>query len=222
MKKELDPSWLELLNDDFDQEYFRELESFVDDARAHATVFPSEENVFHAFRLTGYEQTRVVILGQDPYHDDDQAHGLAFSVTEGIRHPPSLRNIFNELHADLGVAVSASGDLSPWARQGILLLNTVLTVEAHQPNSHRNQGWETFTDRVIAALGSRSQHTVFILWGKPAQTKAKWIDENRHTVLRAPHPSPLSAHRGFFGSRPFSKTNQALSRNGQAEIAWEL
>ena len=222
MKKELDSSWLTVLEDEFRQDYFMDLEKFVDESREATDVFPAEENVFRAFQLTGYEETRVVILGQDPYHDTGQAHGLAFSVQDETKLPPSLKNIFKELNSDLGVTSPTLGDLSSWARQGVLLLNTVLTVAAHQANSHQKRGWEKFTDRVIQCLGARSQHTVFVLWGKPAQSKQTLVDSAVHTVLTAPHPSPLSAHRGFFGSRPFSKTNEALVRNGQPEVQWEI
>lgn len=222
MKKEVDDSWRPMLEEEFQQPYFRELESFVDEARKQGPVFPAEAEVFQAFHLTPFENVKVVILGQDPYHGPGQAHGLSFSVREQVKIPPSLRNIFRELESDLQLKVPDGGDLTPWAKQGVLLLNTVLTVDAHQANSHQKKGWEKFTDRVIQKIGSRDQHTVFLLWGKPAQAKQSGIDPTNHTLLVSTHPSPLSAHRGFFGSRPFSKTNQALLRNGQTEIDWQL
>lgn len=193
---------------------------FVAEERRRHTVFPPEADVFRAFELTPFDRTRVVILGQDPYHDDGQAHGLCFSVRAGVKPPPSLRNLFKELASDLGTEPPSSGLLEGWAEQGVLLLNTVLTVRAHAANSHRNEGWEEFTDDVIRALSSHPSHIVFLLWGAPAQKKKALIDSTRHTLLQAPHPSPLSAHRGFFGSRPFSKTNDALERHGQPRIDW--
>lgn len=222
MNKEIPSCWKSLLESEFEKDYFRELESFVDRARATSTVFPADDQVFNAFRLTPFSQVKAVILGQDPYHDQGQAHGLSFSVQAGVKHPPSLKNIFKELQADLGVAIPDSGNLQPWGERGVLLLNTVLTVEAHQANSHQKRGWEEFTNRVICLLGSRTEHCVFVLWGKPAQSKAKLIDADRHTLIQSPHPSPLSAHRGFHGSRPFTKVNAALKDHGQPEIDWSL
>lgn len=222
MKKEIGGSWEPYLQHEFDQPYFQKLEQFVDHERQTKQVFPAEDNVFAAFRLTPFDMTKVVILGQDPYHDVGQAHGLSFSVLDGVKHPPSLRNIFKELAFDQGTPTPVSGNLSGWAEQGVLLLNTVLTVEAHQANSHQKKGWETFTDAVIRLLGSREQHTVFVLWGKPAEKKEILIDVEKHTVIKSPHPSPLSARRGFFESRPFSRTNQALIDRGQQPIDWSV
>lgn len=196
--------------------------AFVDSERSGHDVFPGEQDVFNALRLTPYPKVKAVILGQDPYHNHDQAHGLAFSVKDGIKHPPSLRNIFKELQSDLEIDTPVSGNLSQWAERGVLLLNTVLTVRAHNANSHQKKGWENFTDAIIQSIGNREQHTVFILWGKPAAKKISLIDETRHTILTAPHPSPLSAHRGFFDSKPFSKTNDALRHSNQAAIDWRL
>jgi uracil-DNA glycosylase len=178
--------------------------------------------VLTAFELTPFDEARVLILGQDPYHDEGQAHGLAFSVSPGVRPPPSLVNLFKELHADLGCPIPRSGSLIPWARQGVLLLNTVLTVRAHAPGSHKGRGWETFTDAVLRALAERSEPMVFVLWGGFAQKKARLLDTGRHTVLSSAHPSPLSARNGFFGSRPYSAVNRALEARGQQPIDWSL
>ena len=189
---------------------------------AGQTVFPPRERIFAALRLTPWRDVRVVILGQDPYHDDGQACGLAFSVPDGVRPPPSLRNIFKELAADLGDPPPASGNLEPWARQGVLLLNTVLTVRAHAANSHQHQGWETITDAIIMAAAARPEPVVFLLWGASAQRKAGLMHAPRHPVLTAPHPSPLSAHRGFLGSRPFSTANRLLVAGRRQPVAWRL
>ena len=201
---------------------FRNLGAFLEKEYAEQTVFPPVEDLFSAFRLTPLEKVRVVILGQDPYHDDGQAHGLAFSVRPGIPFPPSLRNIFRELHDDIGCAVPASGSLIPWAKQGVLLLNTVLTVRAHHAASHQKHGWEQFTDGVISYLSSRGKPLIFVLWGAPAQKKKSLIDTARHSVIESVHPSPLSAYRGFFGSRPFSQINRILLLNGESPIDWQL
>lgn len=192
------------------------------EADAGQTVFPPRDRVFAALRLTPWQDVRVVILGQDPYHDDGQACGLAFSVPDGVRPPPSLRNIFKELAADLGEPPPGSGNLEPWARQGVLLLNTVLTVRAHAANSHQRQGWETITDAIITAAAARPEPVVFLLWGAPAQRKAMLIQAPHHPVLAAPHPSPLSAHRGFLGSRPFSTANRLLLAGRREPVVWRL
>ena len=202
--------------------YHLELQQFVADERQHHTIYPAADHVFAALQLTPFEQVRVVILGQDPYHDVGQAHGLAFSVLPGVKLPASLRNIFKELKDDLGCPKPAHGCLTPWAKQGVLLLNTVLTVRAHEANSHRGHGWETFTDAVIQALSNRTDPMIFVLWGKPAQTKTKLVDASKHVVLQAAHPSPLSAHAGFFGSKPFSRINQTLQSQGQPSIDWRI
>ncbi len=222
MRIDIHPTWKTELSTEFEKEYFKELLAFVDSERSVHDVFPREQDVFNALQLTPYPNVKVIILGQDPYHDHNQAHGLAFSVKDGIKHPPSLRNIFKELHGDLEIDAPDGGNLSKWAERGVLLLNTVLTVRAHHAHSHQKKGWEKFTDAVIQSIGNRDQHTVFVLWGKPAAKKTSLIDGSRHTILTAPHPSPLSAHRGFFGSKPFSKTNDALIQHNQAAIDWRL
>ena len=205
---------------EFSKAYFRELQAFVESERRKHGVFPAAENVYRAFELTPLPEVRVVILGQDPYHDADQAHGLSFSVRPGVKAPPSLRNIFRELHSDLGIPPARHGCLDAWARQGVLLLNTVLTVRAHQAHSHRGKGWEEFTSNMIQAI-NQQPHVAFVLWGKPAQEIAGTLAE-RHLIIESPHPSPLSAYRGFFGSRPFSRINSFLKQTGQPEIHWEL
>lgn len=219
---DLPDSWRSRLSSELEQPYWKNLEKFVASERNQRDVFPPPNEVAQAFELTPWEQVRVLILGQDPYHDHHQAHGLAFSVKEDVSIPPSLKNIFKELVADIGCSLPSTGDLSPWAKQGVLLLNTVLTVGAHQANSHRKQGWEKFTDAVINLISRDHEHVVFVLWGKPAQSKINLIDAHRHTILEAPHPSPLSAYRGFFSSRPFSKINQALQKHGQPQVDWKL
>ena len=219
---QLPENWRDFLAGSLDRGSFAELETFLEQEYRTETVFPPFDELFTAFRLTPPERTRVVILGQDPYHDEGQAHGLAFSVRDGVRFPPSLRNIFKELNSDLDLPVPKSGSLTAWAQQGVLLLNTVLTVRAHQPGSHRKHGWETFTDSVIAALSSKSGHLVFVLWGAPAQTKLPLIDRTKHTVICSAHPSPLSAHRGFLGSRPFSAIDRDLTEHGMKPIDWDL
>lgn len=215
-------SWQSILDSETEKPYFAELTTFLTDERAAHQVFPPETDVFSALQLTSYDETNVLLLGQDPYHDDGQAHGLCFSVQPGVKIPPSLRNIFKELSDDVGCVAPEGGDLSKWARQGVLMLNTVLTVRAHAANSHRKKGWESFTDSIIHALNEKPTPVVFVLWGKPAQKKSKLVDASRHVIIESPHPSPLSAHRGFFGSKPFSKVNAALSSAGHAEIDWQL
>ncbi|GAM14601.1 uracil-DNA glycosylase, family 1 [Mesobacillus selenatarsenatis SF-1] len=186
------------------------------------TIFPEKDNIFNALRFTDYEDVKVVILGQDPYHGHGQAHGLSFSVKPGVKIPPSLRNIFKELNADLGYEVPDNGYLKKWAEQGVLLLNTVLTVREGNANSHRGKGWEHFTDKVITLLNEREKPAIFILWGKPAQSKLKLINEDKHKIIMSVHPSPLSARRGFFGSKPFSKVNELLKEQGEKEIDWQI
>jgi len=216
------PSWQAALAAEVSKPYFRELEAFVDAERRVHQVFPPEEDVFTALEATPLDQVRVLILGQDPYHDDRQAHGMAFSVRAGIKSPPSLVNIFSELRDDLGCRVPNHGYLVPWAAQGVLLLNTVLTVRAHEPNSHKGKGWEKFTDSVLRALNERPAPVIFVLWGNPAQKKTPLIDTTRHTVIKSAHPSPLSARNGFFGSRPFSQINARLTALGGSAIDWQL
>lgn len=215
-------TWREALAGEREKPYFTALQAFVAEERKRFTIFPPERDVFNAQRYTEYGDVKVVILGQDPYHDYNQAHGLAFSVRPGVRTPPSLANIFKELHDDLGCRVPNNGYLVPWAQQGVLLLNTVLTVRAHEAHSHRGKGWETFTDTVIRAVSNKPAPVVFVLWGAPARKKVALIDATRHTIVQSAHPSPLSADSGFFGSRPFSRINEALRRAGQQEIDWQI
>ena len=222
MSWQLPEGWARELADEIAQPYFQELRRLIDGERRRHQVFPPAAQVFAAFECTPFDRVRAVILAQDPYHDDGQAHGLCFSVPGGVQPPPSLVNIFKELQNDLGFAPPPTGDLTPWARQGVLMLNTVLTVRAHQPHSHRNQGWERFTDAVIRRLAGRTSPLAFVLWGRPAREKARLVDAARHAVIQAAHPSPLSASRGFFGSRPFSNVNRALVRWGQEEVDWRL
>lgn len=213
--------WTSVLQHQFESESFQRLSDFVASERSEHIVYPPPLDVYRAFRLTPFCETRVVILGQDPYHGPNQAHGLSFSVADDCKLPPSLRNIFRELITDLDVPFPATGNLSSWAQQGVLLLNSVLTVRHSAPNSHRNQGWESFTDAVIEALGGPdARPRVFLLWGKPAQKKASLI-HSQHEIISSPHPSPLSARRGFFGSRPFSRSNSALARLGLPRVGWE-
>jgi uracil-DNA glycosylase len=215
-------SWKHVLSAEFKQPYFRELTDFVREEYKTRTVFPPAKDMFNALKATPYEAANVLILGQDPYHNAGQAHGLCFSVLPGMRCPPSLMNIFKELEADLGIKSPKDGYLQKWAEQGVLLLNSILTVRAHSPGSHKGKGWETFTDAVLRALDAREKPVVFVLWGKYARDKKALISQPRHTVIESSHPSPMSAHDGFLGSRPFSKINQALVKNGLPEIDWQL
>jgi uracil-DNA glycosylase len=214
-------SWQDVLGPQTREPYFAQLERFVTEERAQHQVFPPQDDVFAALAATAYADVRVVLLGQDPYHDDGQAHGMCFSVRPGVKPPPSLRNMLKELSEDLGCTVPAHGYLGAWAAQGVLLLNTVLTVRAHEPASHKDRGWELFTDAVIRAVAARPQPAVFVLWGAHAKKKAALIDSTRHRVIQGAHPSPLSA-RLFFGSRPFSKTNAALEELGHPPVDWQL
>ncbi|NCI79511.1 uracil-DNA glycosylase [Acinetobacter kanungonis] len=223
-KVQLDASWKYGLSDFLLSPQMDELRDFlVSEKQAQKEIYPPSSLIFNAFNTTPLEQVKVVILGQDPYHGPNQAHGLSFSVQKGIALPPSLRNIFHELHADMGVEIPRHGDLTHWAEQGVLLLNSVLTVEAGQPTSHQKRGWENFTDHVIDVLNEQREHIVFILWGAYAQRKGQRIDPNRHLILKAAHPSPLAANRGgFFGCKVFSKTNNYLKHNGIEPIDWQL
>ncbi|SCW59262.1 Uracil-DNA glycosylase [Paenibacillus tianmuensis] len=214
--------WAPLLEDQFQAPYYNRLRPFLKQEYATRTVYPDMHDIFNALHYTSYADTKVVILGQDPYHGPGQAHGLSFSVKPGIPAPPSLQNIFKELQSDLGCPIPDNGCLVPWAEQGVLLLNTVLTVRQGEAHSHKGQGWETFTDRVISLLNEREKPVVFVLWGSPAQQKMQLITERRHFIVRSVHPSPLSAHRGFFGSQPFSQVNDFLRSIGNAEIDWQL
>lgn len=214
--------WNPLLRDEFAKPYWQQLQQFVADERARGPVFPPAADVFNALHLTSYADTRVVILGQDPYHGSGQAHGLCFSVRRGVKPPPSLVNIFTELEADLHVQPPGHGNLEAWARQGVLLLNTCLTVRSGQAGSHHGKGWETFTDAVLRVVDHKPHRVVFVLWGGPARKKTSLVHAQHHVIIEAPHPSPLSAHNGFFGSRPFSRTNDALVQAGLPPIDWQL
>ena len=217
----IEESWKRELADQFAAPYFEELKRFLIMEKQQFPVYPPGPLIFNAFDLTPFDKVKVVILGQDPYHEPGQAHGLCFSVMPGTKFPPSLMNIFQELQSDLGVPVPPTGNLEGWARQGVLLLNATLTVRAHQAGSHQRHGWETFTDAAISRLSEKRSDIVFLLWGSYAQAKAQLIDGSKHFILTAPHPSPLSAYRGFFGCRHFSQTNQILVQNGQEPIHWE-
>ena len=214
-------TWNEILAEEMKKEYYQELQTFVQKRRQEVRVFPEEKNVFNALELTPFESVKVVILGQDPYHGFGQAHGLSFSVKKGTPLPPSLKNIYKELQEDIGGELPSEGELSHWAKQGVLLLNTVLTVEEGNANSHKGRGWERLTNRLIESLNELKHPVIFILWGKPAQDKEKLITNPNHILLKAPHPSPLSAYRGFFGSKPFSKVNDILIQQGQTPIRWK-
>ncbi len=214
-------SWRSVLRDEIAQPYFVDLFIWLQNERTQFSIFPPEELVFSALSLTPPEQVRVVILGQDPYHGSGQAHGLSFSVQRGVRVPPSLRNIYAELQSDLGIEAPLHGNLESWAHQGVLLLNTTLTVREGDAGSHAGHGWEKFTDAIISVLGSQQSHVVFVLWGSHAQKKSGLI-QPQHTILTSAHPSPLSAHRGFLGSRPFSQINQALTAHSQQAIDWRI
>ncbi len=214
--------WLTVLDGEFRKPYYKELYGFVRQEYNTTQVFPPAEDIFNAFHLTPLSQVKVVIIGQDPYHNVGQAHGLCFSVKPDVEIPPSLVNIYQELHDDLGCYIPDNGYLVKWAAQGVLMLNTVLTVRAHMANSHRGKGWEEFTDAAIRALNEQNRPIVFILWGKPAQMKKSMLNNPNHLILEAPHPSPLSAYRGFFGSRPFSKTNAFLQEHGETPVDWQI
>ncbi|MCL1934272.1 MAG: uracil-DNA glycosylase [Candidatus Azobacteroides sp.] len=220
MDVKIEQSWKERLTPEFEKPYFRTLTDFIRQEYTVQRIYPKGSQIFNAFDKTPFDRVKVVILGQDPYHEPGQAHGLCFSVNEGIALPPSLQNIYKELEDDLGVPPKTSGNLEHWAEQGVLLLNATLTVRAHQAGSHQRQGWEEFTDAVIHRVAEEKEHVVFILWGSYAQKKGEFIDTFRHRVLKSAHPSPLSAYRGFFGSKPFSKTNQYLIQTGQTPIEW--
>lgn len=214
--------WLDALKGEFRKTYYKQLFQTVNNEYRTHRIYPPADDIFNAFHLTPLKDVKVVILGQDPYHGDGQAHGLCFSVKPDVEIPPSLVNIYQELHDDLGCTIPSHGYLTKWAKQGVLLLNTVLTVRAHQANSHRGIGWEEFTDAAIQVLNAQDRPMVFILWGRPAQLKKRMLNNPKHLILEAPHPSPLSAYRGFFGSRPFSQTNQFLEANGIEPIDWQI
>lgn len=212
--------WADLLDDELNKDYYRSLREWLKKEYGEHTVYPPMFDIFNAFHYTSYDDVKVVLLGQDPYHGPNQAEGLSFSVKKGVKIPPSLRNMYKELENDIGCPVPEHGSLVKWAKEGVLLLNTVLTVRDGEAHSHRNKGWERLTDHVIKTLNDREKPVVFILWGKPAQSKEKLIDQSVHFILKSPHPSPLSAHRGFFGSRPYSKANQFLKKHNIPEIDW--
>ncbi len=219
----IDNDWLPALAPEFKKPYYRELYGFVREEYGKAVIYPPAEDIFNAFHFTPLGEVKVLLLGQDPYHNVNQAHGLSFSVPTNQREiPPSLQNIYKELESDLGCSIPNNGYLKKWADQGVLLLNTVLTVRAHQANSHQGRGWEQFTDAVIQAVNAQDRPVVYFLWGRPAQMKASMLTNPKHLILKAPHPSPLSAYRGFFGCRHFSKANEFLSSNGVAPIDWQI
>lgn len=223
MQFHLESSWRPYLEEEFSKPYMKELMDFLHkEKEAGKNIFPDEDKVLEAFKLTPFNKVKVVILGQDPYHGQGQAHGLSFSVRKGVKTPPSLVNILKELNDDLGIKIPEQGLLESWAEQGVLLLNTVLTVEESKAGSHHKKGWEKFTDKVIEVLNKDKEHLVFILWGTPAQKKASQVDPEKHLILKSVHPSPLSVYRGFMGSKPFSKTNEYLRKNKIKEIDWSL
>ena len=219
---QIDDSWKHALKDEFEAPYFEELSNFLRAEKKEHVIYPPGQEIFNAFNLTPFNRVKVVILGQDPYHGPGQAHGLCFSVPEGIAKPPSLINIFKEIESDMGIAAPSNGNLTSWARQGVLLINAILTVRANTPASHQNKGWEKFTDAVIRSLSEKRKDLIFLLWGNFAQAKENLIDSSRHHILKAAHPSPLSASRGFFGCRHFSKTNEILDGLGLRGIDWRI
>jgi len=220
MDVKIEPTWKAELQTEFEKEYFKGLTGFVRNEYITRLTFPPAPLIFNAFEQCPFDKVKVVMIGQDPYHGDGQAHGLCFSVNDGVAFPPSLLNIFKEINRDLGIPTPASGNLTRWAQQGVLLLNATLTVQAHMAGSHQGKGWETFTDAVIHKLATEKEHLVFMLWGSYAQKKGAFIDSTRHLVLKSVHPSPLSAYRGFIGNNHFSLTNQYLKENGKSEIKW--
>jgi len=222
MSKILKNDWNDVLSNEFEKPYYQELRKFLISEYKTHTIYPDKHDIFNALHYTPLKNIKVLLLGQDPYHNENQAHGLSFSVMPGQKIPPSLQNIYKELHDDIGCTISYHGYLKKWAEQGVLLLNTVLTVRAHQANSHQGMGWEQFTDAVIRAVNEQNRPIAIFLWGKPAQNKRSMLTNSNHLVLTAPHPSPLSAHRGFFGSKPFSKANDFLEKNGVKKVDWRL
>ncbi|PXV57166.1 uracil-DNA glycosylase [Dysgonomonas alginatilytica] len=220
MDVKIEESWKAHLKEEFEKEYFIRVTNFIRSEYQTKQIFPPAKLIFNAFDHTPFDKVKVVILGQDPYHNDGQAHGLSFSVNDGVQFPPSLINIFKEINTDLGIPIPKSGNLTRWADQGVLLLNATLTVQAHQAGSHQNKGWENFTDAAIKKLADERENIVFLLWGSYAQKKAAFIDGNKHLILKSVHPSPLSAHRGFFGNKHFSQINEYLISKGQTPIEW--
>ncbi len=222
MKKIIGNDWDNLLEEEFQKDYYKKMRSFLIEEYRGKTIFPDMNDIFAALKMTPYEDVKVVILGQDPYHGKGQSHGLAFSVKKGVRIPPSLRNMYKELKTDLGLPIPNNGYLEKWAKQGVLLLNTSLTVREGEPNSHRKIGWEIFTDRIIELLNKRETPIIFILWGNNAKSKEKYITNKKHYIIKSFHPSPLSASRGFFGSKPFSQTNEFLESINEKKIDWKI
>ena len=222
IKPEIESSWAKVLQNDFQSEYFQDLKNFLIEEKKNHTIYPPGSQIFSAFNFTAFDDVKLVIIGQDPYHGDGQAHGLCFSVPVGIKVPPSLRNIFKEINNDIGLPIPESGNLENWAKQGILLINATLTVRANQAGSHQNKGWETFTDSVIKKLSEQKSDLIFMLWGAYAQAKDVLIDETKHHILKATHPSPFSAYRGFLGCKHFSKANEILNSKGLKEIDWRV
>jgi uracil-DNA glycosylase len=222
VKPKIESSWLEVLHDEFGKAYFLQLKEFLLKEKQHYQIYPPGSRIFAAFDETPFHDVKVVLLGQDPYHGPGQAHGLCFSVPEGVRQPPSLVNIFQELNSDLGIPIPKMGNLGKWAQQGVLLLNATLTVRANQAGSHQNKGWEIYTDQVIHTLSELREGLVFLLWGNYAQAKETLVNQNKHFILKAAHPSPFSVHRGFFGCRHFSKTNELLKNAGKQPVDWSI
>ncbi len=220
MEVNIAPAWKKVLGTELKKPYFKELTSEVDEAYIAGSVYPPQTEIFNAFKLCPFDKVKVVILGQDPYHGENQAHGLSFSVKDGVKVPPSLKNIYKEIHADLNKDIPESGNLEHWAKQGVLLLNATLTVLPGQPGSHQDKGWEAFTDATIEVISKEKEHVVFLLWGNFARSKTGIIDDTKHLILEATHPSPLSAHRGFLGCKHFSKTNEYLKSHSLKEINW--
>lgn len=218
----IEESWKKVLNKEFKKNYMKELKEFLDNDKKNYTIYPKHNEIFSAFNQTPMDNVKIVILGQDPYHGEKQANGLSFSVARGVKPPPSLVNIFKEIKDDLGITNYGKGDLTSWAKQGILLLNSTLTVRANYASSHQNKGWEKFTDKVISTISNEKKGIIFLLWGKSAQNKQKLIDTNKHHILKSSHPSPLAAYRGFFGCRHFSECNRILEKQGKSKIKWKL
>ena len=219
---EIEQSWKVVLLKEFNKDYFIKLKQFLLDEKKHHSIYPKGKDIFNAFNYTSFDRVKVVILGQDPYHGMGQAHGLSFSVPDGVKQPPSLKNIFKEIASDLNLPLPETGNLSPWAKQGVLLLNATLSVRVKQAGSHQKKGWEEFTDSVIQNISQKKEGVIFLLWGRFAQDKAELIDKNKHHILTAPHPSPFSAYTGFFGCKHFSKTNKLLAEQGLKEIDWKI
>ena len=219
---QINNDWANVLTDIFQAEKYQKLNDFLNEEYNNHTIYPIKENIFNALKLTSYKDVKVVIIGQDPYHEPNQAHGLAFSVLDGIKLPPSLKNIYKEIESDLGIKMGVSGNLTKWANQGVLLLNNVLTVREHEANSHKGKGWEFVTDSIVEKLNEREEQIIFVFWGNNAKSKQKLVTNPNHVIITAPHPSPLSAYHGFFGCKNFSKINELLALNGKEAIDWQI